>query len=262
MSFDLSSITSGTIMRAPRIILLGVPKIGKSEWAAGAPDAVFLPQAGEEGIDSIDVSKTPLCRSFDDTRQWLGSLHSGEHNHKTVVIDSASTAEPLIHEAVCAYHKVDTIENVLGGWAKGFSEALKWWRVILSGLDALRDDRQMASVIIGHVKVKRFDDPIAGAYDQYQFDIHEKAAAMLYKWADVILFANIKTVVKGEDVGFNKEVKRGIDIAEGQRFLYTQRRPGHPGGGRGIYGRLPYEIPLSWDTFMSYVSASAAESNQ
>ena len=54
--------------------------------------------------------------------------------------------------------------------------------------------------------------------------------------------------IRKEELGF-KEKKRGIDTTGGQRFLFTQKRPAHPGGGRGIYGRLPYELPLDWSIF-------------
>jgi hypothetical protein len=112
----------------------------------------------------------------------------------------------------------------------------------------------MASVIIGHVKVKRFDDPNGASYDQYQFDINDKGANLLYRWADLILFANTKVVVKTEDKGFGAKKARGIDITGGERFLFTQKRPAHPGGGRDPYGQLPYEMPLDWSVFEQSVA--------
>ena len=133
------------------------------------------------------------------------------------------------------------------------------WREITEALDALRNHRNMAIIIVGHVLVKRFDDPAGDSYDQYQFDMHAKAANLLYRWADVILFCNTKVVVKTEDVGFGKTKSRGLDNTGGARFLYTQKRPAHPGGGRGPYGRLPYELPLSWASFSDAVAVAAAQ---
>jgi hypothetical protein len=79
---------------------------------------------------------------------------------------------------------------------------------------------------------------------------------LLKRWADVILFCNTKVSVKkeGEDTTFSKAKKRGYDLTHGQRFLYTQKRPAHPGGGRGIYGSLAYELPLSWTAFEEAVA--------
>ena len=257
MPFNIESISRGVCLRAPRIILLGVEKIGKSTFAAGADKPIFIPIKGEEGIDSIDVPKFPVCRSYDDLLSCFCALCTEEHDFGTAVIDSASTLEPLIWKDVCQREgNVSSIEKVGGGYGKGYTESLSRWRQITESLDAMREQSGMASIIIGHVKVKRFDDPAGPSYDQYQFDLNEKAANLLYRWADVILFANTKVIVKTEDVGFGKEKGRGIDIASGARFLYTQKRPAHPGGGRGVFGRLSYELPLNWTNLMDAVSAA------
>jgi hypothetical protein len=256
MPFDIASITIGTCLRAPRIVLLGVEKIGKSSFGARANDPIFIPIKGEEGIDSIDVNKFPVVRCYDDLLACMRTLCSEAHDHQTVVIDSASTLEPIIWQDVCKREgNVPSIEKVGGGYGKGYTEALSRWRQITDSLDALREARGMASIIVGHVKVKRFDDPAGPSYDQYQFDINDKAANLLYRWADAIWFANTKVVVKAEDVGFSKEKHRGIDITGGARYLYTQKRPAHPGGGRGIFGQIPYELPLSWGSVMDAVQA-------
>lgn len=268
MAFSLASISAEARIQAPRIILLGVEKIGKTTFSAGSRiekgvlaetginSPVIIPVRGEEGADDLAVAKFPTAQSYESVLEALGSLYSEKHEYRTAVLDSASALEPLIFDAVCTAANVKGIEHVGGGYGKGYTEALALWRCILGGLDALRAERNMASIIIGHVKVKRFDDPAGESYDQYQFDINEKAGNMLFRWADVILFANTKVAVKTEDVGFNKDKKRGVDITGGARYLFTQKRPAHPGGGRGVYGRLPYELPLDWSAFEAAVAAA------
>jgi len=256
MSFDLNSIKKGVEHKAPRIVLLGVEKIGKSTFAAGADSPIFLPIKGEEGVDDLDVAKFPRAETFDDVLNAVATLIKEEHEYKTFIIDSASALEPVIWAKLCDEHKCDSIEKVGGGYAKGYIEAANKWRELMEGLDMLRK-KGIAVILIGHVKVKRFDDPLGTSFDQYQFDLHEKVHLSLQRWADSILFANNETVVKTEEVGFNKEKKTGKDIT-GARFLFTQKRPGHPGGGRGVYGRLPYKLPLEYLAFMDAVSAAAA----
>jgi len=256
MSFDLNSIKKGVEHKAPRIVLLGVEKIGKSTFAAGADSPIFLPIKGEEGVDDLDVAKFPRAETFDDVLNAVATLIKEEHEYKTFIIDSASALEPVIWAKLCAENNCDSIEKVGGGYGKGYIEAVNKWRDLMEGLDMLRK-KGIAVILIGHVKVKRFDDPLGTSFDQYQFDLHEKVHLSLQRWADSILFANNETVVKTEEVGFNKEKKTGKDIT-GARFLFTQKRPGHPGGGRGVYGRLPYKLPLEYLAFMDAVSAAAA----
>ena len=255
MSFDLNSIKKGVEHKAPRIILLGVEKIGKSTFAAGADNPIFLPIKGEEGVDDLDVAKFPRAETFDDVLAAVATLITDEHEFKTFIIDSASALEPVIWAKLCEENNCDSIEKVGGGYGKGYIEASNKWRDLMEGLDMLRQ-KGIAVILIGHVKVKRIDDPLGTSFDQYQFDLHEKVHLALTRWADSILFANTKTIVKTEDVGFNKEKKTGKDLS-GQRFLFTQRRPGHPGGGRGVYGRLPYELPLEWSAFTNAATTAA-----
>jgi len=204
MSFDLQSIKSGVTHRPPRIVLLGVEKIGKSTFATGADNPIVLPIKQEEGVDDLDCDKFDTAQTFDDVLKAVGTLVTEQHDYKTFIIDSASTLEPLIWKHLCDAANCDSIEKVGGGYGKGYTEAANTWRTLMEGLDALRN-KGMAVILIGHVKVKRFDDPLGDSYDQYQFDVHEKVSNSLFRWSDCILFANTKTAVKKEDVGFNKE---------------------------------------------------------
>lgn len=253
MAITLDSISKGKANRPPRIILLGVEKIGKSTFAAGADSPIFLPVKGEEGIDDLDVAKFPSLRSYSEVLEAIGSLFNESHDYGTVIIDSASTLEPLVWDETCKRENATSIEKVNGGFGKGYTEALSYWREITDGLDALRTDKAMGSILIGHVATKSIEDPTAGTYTTFEWDINKKAAAMLYRWADVILFANTETIVRTEDAGFNKKSKRGV--GQGDRFLFTQKRPAHPGGGRGVYGQIPYKLPLSWAALYEAVAA-------
>jgi len=265
MAFDLNSITTGCGTRAPRVLLTGVEKIGKSTCAAGADRPIFLPIAGEEGIDDLKVPQFPTCNTFAQVMEGVKTVWENSEHFGTLAIDSVSTLEPLIWANTCIRCPMKDgstppgIEQVGGGYAKGYIEALDDWRMLTASLDSLRTHKNIASILIGHVRVKRFDDPTGLSYDQYQLDLHDKAANMLYRWADLILFCNTKVAVTQADAGFGKKKNTGVDISGGQRYMYTHRRPAHPGGGRGVYGRLPYELPLSWQSLMDAVAAQLAK---
>jgi len=273
MSMNLESISTGATIRAPRILLVGGEKLGKSSFAcgttfennrvtgAGINSPIVISVKGEEGVDGLNVAKFPTANSFDDVVEALVTLYKEDHDFKTVVLDSASALEPLIFDAVCKDAGKSSIEDVGGGYGKGYLLALEKWRKLCNGLDALRADKGMSSVIIGHIKIKRFNDPNGESFDQYQFDVNEKANALISRWADVSLFCNTKVAVKKEEKGFGQTKNRAIDTTGGQRFLFTQKRPSHPGGGRGVYGQLPYELPLEWTAFENAVASVAASYN-
>ena len=251
----LDSITQGATLRAPRMILLGVEKIGKSTFASGADSPIFLPIKQEEGIDSLDCAKFPTLNTFDELMQALGTLASNAHEYKTVIVDSASALEPVIYADVCSKNNWDSIESP--GYGKGYKESLSRWRQLMQALDYLRSEKGMASILIGHVNVTKFDDPLGPSYDKYDFDLYKDSRAALFRWADFIGFANTKTFVQKEDAGFNKKIGKAVDGGMGQRFLFTNKSPAYPAGGRGAYGHLPAEIPLDWNAFKSAVAEAS-----
>ena len=250
---SLADITHGTIDRPARVILCGVEKIGKSTFGAGAADPIFIPIKGEEGIDALDVSRFPVAESFDAVLAAIGSLAEEDHKFKTVVIDSLSTLEPLVWEHCCKQDNSPSIEKVGGGFGKGYIEAVKYWRDIMSGLDYLRSEKDMGCILIAHVAVKTFSDPTGDTYDTYELDINKKATSALLRWSDAVLFANCKTLTKTEKNGM-KESKKGV--LRNERVLFTQKRPAHPGGGRGVLGQLPYELDMSYNAWQQAIDAA------
>lgn len=271
MAYDLSSVKKEKVLRAPRILVIGTEKIGKSSFACGCSfepgnsvpvavglnNPIVIPVKGEEGVDDLEVACFPTVNTYDDLMGALQSL-CGEHEYQTAVLDSASTIGPMIDATVCEEFSVNNIRKV-PGFKTGEAACENKWRNILNALDYLRSEKNMASIIISHVRIKKHKNPEGDDYDKYDCDVDTTAGEMLKRWADVILFCNTKVVVKvqGEDTKFSQAKKTGKDISGGQRFLYTQQRPAHPGGGRGVYGRLPYELPLDWKAFSDAVALAA-----
>jgi hypothetical protein len=248
MAFNLSDVSREARHLPPRIVLLGTPKVGKTTWAASAPGAILLPVKGEEGADDMTCAKFPTAQTLDDVMEALGALATGEHSYQFVVIDSATALERLIWEATCRSENWPNIEKP--GYGKGYVCALSQWQKVMEALDWLRNNKGMGVILIGHVKNKVFNDPQFEPYDTFMWDIKDNAASTLIKWADCVLFARPKQFVKTIEDGMKKETHA---IGSGERCLFTQERPAHPGGGRGVYGRLPYELPLTYQAWQDAV---------
>jgi len=247
----LEKIQRGRAPRPPRILAYGVEGIGKSTFASETPQPVFIQT--EDGLGQIDCDKFPLAESFEDVHQALSDLQAEQHDYETVVIDSLDWLERLIWDAVCKEYGVKSIEKADGGYARGYSHALVYWRQIVDALNALRDDRNMVVLLIAHTKVERFEDPESSAYDRYSPRLHKHAAAMICEWCDAVLFATRKIRTQTEDAGFNRKrtIANAIGKDGGERILRCVGGPSCIAKNR--FG-IVEELPLSWAAFMAALS--------
>ena len=239
----LDQVQSGREQKAPRLMVYGQEGIGKSSFAADAPKPVFI--RTEDGLGQIDCAKFPLAQTYDDVLNAIGALYSDTHDYQTVVIDSLDWLEQLIWAQVCKSFNVSCIEKADGGYSKGYIHALRYWRQILDGLDALRDKRGMLTILLAHAKVEKFDDPESVAYDRYSPRLNKHASAMVCEWSDCVFFATRKIRTQSEDAGFNRTrtIATGIGKDGGERILRTVGGPSCVAKNR--YS-LESEIPLSW----------------
>ena len=241
MAFDLKSISRNDNTAPPRIMVYGVEGIGKSTFAAGAPDPIFI--LTEDGLGSLDVEHFPIATSLDNVMDAIGALYAEDHPYKTVVLDSLDWLEAIIHREMEAKHDAKDL-----AYGKGAMIAAQQWRDVLDGLNALRNDKQMTVILLAHNTIKRFDSPEVEPFDRYQPKLQERSNAVVREWADAVMFANYKTIVKKDDVGFNKTVARGI--SSGERMLYTTERPAYMAKNR--YS-LPDIIPMTWEAFANAI---------
>jgi hypothetical protein len=228
-------------------VLYGTHGIGKSTFAAQAPNPVFIQT--EEGLDAINVTAFPLCQSYEDIMEAIGSLAEENHDFSTVVIDSADWAEQLVHKRVAKDNNVATIDAI--GYGRGYKAAADYWKQILEGLDHLRSAKNMQVVLLAHTQVKRFDDPLADPYDRYQLDLHHGSASLISEWCDILMFANQQYSTVKSDVGFNQKITRAV--GNGNRVLYTQERPGWQAKSRWP---LPDQLPLDYAKFAEALGTS------
>lgn len=239
MAFNLQSITKTRRLEAPKILLAGEPKIGKSTFAASAPGAVGI--LTEDGMAGIDAQAFPLAQSLDEVYQAIDSLLTQEHDFGTVFVDSLDWLEPLVNAHVCKVNKWDNIEAP--GYGKGYIAAAAEWRNVLDGLEALRRQRSMGIILICHVKVQRIESPTHDGYDAYVLKLHNRASALVEEWADIVGFAAHRIKTKQVDAGFgNKETKA---LKSTERVLHLEPHPAYPSGSR--FGLR--DCPLEWPAF-------------
>ncbi|MEO0479031.1 MAG: ATP-binding protein [Planctomycetota bacterium] len=253
MAISLASISRGQRIKAPKVVLYGTSGIGKTTFAACAPNPIFL--FTEEGQGALDVarieprSNDPVLRSWEEVDESIDALLAEEHEYQTLVIDSMDFAERLLWDYVSRKHNKKDIEDF--GYGKGYVAALEEGSKLLDKLDRIRNERNMAIILICHEEVVRYDAPDSEGYDRYQLRLQKKLAHKLRDWTDCLLFAKYRTNMVSEDAGFGNTKKRAVGI--GERILCTEERPALWAKNR--YG-LPHELPLTWEAFSNALTAS------
>lgn len=244
MTISLASVKRSGQPKPPTVLLYSVHGIGKTTFGASAPNPIFIQT--EDGLGAIEADTFGVLKSYGEIMDAIGSLYNEEHDFKTVVLDSADWAEPLVWAEACRLNGWKDIETP--GYGRGYVAALDSWKMLIDGLTALRDERGMAVVILAHSEIKKFDSPETEPYDRYQPKLHKGASAIVQEAMDCVLFANYRVSTVKTDSGFNKKVVRGV--GSGERLIFTTERPAFLAKNRWSF---PETMPLSWDEFAACV---------
>lgn len=239
----LDSIQKGRVRAPRRTLLYGVHGVGKTNFGAMAENPIFVPT--EDGLADVDCERFPLATKYADVLDDLAVLYSQDHGYRTVVLDSLDWLETLILARVCEQRSVESPEDI--PYQKAYVYALRHWTEVIEGLDALRNDRGMAVVLIAHAKVERFNEPGSDGYDRYSPKLHRLASAKVQEWCDEVLFARYRVSTRQTDQGFNR--KRTIAMGQGERIVCTTERPAHLAKNRL---NLPDELPLDHRVYAAF----------
>lgn len=235
----LSQVKRGRLKKPILTLIYGTDGVGKSTFGADAPEPIFL--GPEKGTAALDVARFPSPTNFKQIIQAIDELTLDSHEYKTLVIDSLDWIEPLVWEQVCSEAGKSNIEEVGGGYGKGYVAANKLWREMITRLSCLQATRGLNIVLIAHSQVKTFQDPQTQAgYDRYQLKLNEKAGALFREFVDSVLFATYEVFTK-------RDGNRTRAIGDGARVIFTGHRPAFDAKNR--LG-LPFQIPLLWEEFI------------
>ncbi len=260
MAFSLDSITNSKGSSPPRILIHGMPKVGKSTFFSKAPNTLYMQI--EDGLKGLSVDHTPVMKTFTDVIEVLDVLLTQKHEYKTLVIDSADWLEQLIHQQVCENSNVKSIAKADGGYGNGFISALNIWRVFLDKLNLLNTEKKMIIGVICHSSVIKFNDPETEPYDIFSLKLHSSSKGtgsgnLLQEWSDVIGFASkeISVTNKGTD---QQKIVRATELKGkgGSKASHKLHLVGEPAFVAGNRYSLPKCINLTWPEFETAFTAA------
>lgn len=229
-------ITKGKRARAQKVVVYGPEGIGKSTFAAQFPEPIFIDTEGS--TDNMDVARLNKPSSYTMLKNEIAWVKANPTVCKTLIIDTIDWAESLVIADVCAQHGKKGIEDF--SWGKGYTYTKEEMGRLLNLLSELVD-LGINVVLTAHAQMRKFEQPDEmGSYDRWELKLGKKTssqtAPLVKEWADMVLFANYKTVVMTADNGKKK-------ATGGQRILYTQHHPVWDAKNR--HG-LPEEMPFDY----------------
>lgn len=228
-------ITKGKRARAQKVVVYGPEGIGKSTFAAQFPEPLFIDTEGS--TDNMDVSRLDKPSSYTMLKNEIAWVKANPTVCKTLVIDTIDWAESLVIADVCAQHSKKGIEDF--GWGNGYTYTKEEMGRLLNQLGELVD-LGINVVLTAHAQMRKFEQPDEmGSYDRWELKLGKKTssqtAPLVKEWADMVLFANYKTVVMTADNGKKK-------ATGGQRVLYTQHHPAWDAKNRhGLSEEMPFD---------------------
>lgn len=259
-------ITSGRIATAIKTVIYGPEGIGKTTFASHFPDPLFIDTEGS--TVHMDVKRLPMPDLWTELLNEVEYVRQNPGCCRTLVLDTADWAETRCSEYICARDQKTGIEDY--GYGKGYRFLFEEFGRLLNALEQVRE-KGVNIVICCHAALRKFEQPDElGAYDRWSLKLTDtpkaSIAGAVKEWADMVIFANYKTIVvnvdgKGAAKGKNKaqggkrvmytthhscwDAKNRFGLPEESEFSYEVIRPIIEGGANGAGAPTPHPSPAA-----------------
>jgi hypothetical protein len=235
----LDAVTTAPAKMGIKIVISGVEGVGKTTLACNAPRPLLIPL--EAGYSGLVVHKVPQLEYFEHVMMLLDEIiekvKTGQFIYQTLVFDSITALERLIHQAVLqtdptyvkgANKKAVTMESALGGYGKAYTFANEKFEEFLAKCEQLTQHGGINIVFTAHVFAAKIVDPLSGEYDSWDLLLHSPKnqktygkREMLTQWADIIGFLHEPMYVSE-----GKNMNKGMSANQG-RVLALTRTPSY-----------------------------------
>lgn len=231
------NITRGKIASAQKVVIYGPEGIGKSTFAAQFPEPLFIDTEGS--TKNMDVARMDKPTSWTMLKNQIAFVKAHPQVCKTLVIDTIDWGEKLCVEDICTVHNKRGIEDF--GYGNGYVYEMEEFGRFLNSLEELIS-AGVNVVLTAHAQLRKFTQPDEfGEYDRWELKLGKKTGSMISpmvkEWADMLLFANYKTVaVQADDKG------KKFKAQGGERVMYATHHPCWDAKNRhGLPDSMPFD---------------------
>lgn len=246
-----------------RMFLYGTKGIGKTTLVVEAQKSLLVdPEGGSDQLDvnaridqphvntwaklnavTDDICTNPIYSEFTtvgfDTADWIEKLC---WRHCIQRDKPKSKGDYDLEASIEAY-----------GFGKGYEVAADEFRKWLARLERLRAVGKNV-VIIGHSATKKVQNPVGEDYEQFRPSVHDKVAALISGWVDIMAFAMYQVIVTKASK-FAKAKAQNAMMA-GVRWLYTSPSPAWEAKSRYL---LPERMQLDAGEFWAALARGMGE---
>lgn len=226
---QLTTMQPGESGRGISLIVAAVEGWGKTSMAAYMPDPAILMAREETGYLTLlahrRVPSVPYAR-VDDWESLLETVQDWAHGDAkppftTLVLDALGGIERLCHEYVCrTQFNNDWGEKGFLSFNKGYEVSVNELLKLVAALERLTD-RGCNVVLLSHIDIKPFKNPIGEDFDRFVPDLHQKSIKPFLRKVDAVLFGQFVTVIDKDGKGKGAR-KRGIGGTD--RVLHCSHR--------------------------------------
>lgn len=249
------NIIRGKIASAQKVVIYGPEGIGKSTFAAQFPEPLFIDTEGS--TKNMDIARMDKPSSWTMLKNQIAFVKQNPTVCKTLVIDTIDWAEKLCVEDICALHNKSGIEDF--GYGNGYVYEMEAFGRFLNSLEELVDTG-VNVVLTAHAQLRKFSQPDEfGEYDRWELKLGKKTGSLISplvkEWADLLLFANYKTVAVATDDKGKKFKAQG-----GERIMYATHHPCWDAKNRhGLPDSMPFDYAQISHIFTTAPTASSVQ---
>jgi len=218
MAIDLTQLSRPTAGRPMICTLFSEGGMGKTTLAAMFPKPVFI--RAEDGTASLDghpdAMLFPVAKSTADIFEAIEALATGEHDRKTVVLDSITQFEKLAVKEIIDSEPNPKCKNMAaahGGYGKAFGMLDAKHQELREACDYLATDCGMNVVFIAHATTEELELPDVDKYSRYTIQLHKnRQYDCVHHYsnnADMVAFVRLVTNLRGAEGGKKRALSSG-----------------------------------------------------